>query len=99
MCAVDRIREDGTLFDTIRFPGRENPNSKSFLGMTLGLDTPPKYNLFIYGLFRTRLIKSALPIPLIVSGDRWFLSQFALAARFRYIDDAVRLLADPSWRL
>lgn len=91
MCAVDRIREDGTLFDTIRFSGSRNPNRKSFLGMTLALDTPVKYNLFIYGLFRTRLIKSALPIPIIVSGDRRFLSQFALAARFRYIDSMLHI--------
>jgi glycosyltransferase involved in cell wall biosynthesis len=89
MCAVERTWEDRTLFDTVRFSGRKNPNCKSFLGMALGLATSLKYNLFMYGLFRTRLIKSALPIPIIESGDRWFLSQFALAARFRYVDSVL----------
>lgn len=91
MCAVKRIWEDGTLFDTVRFSGTRNPNSKSFLEMTLGLATSLKYNLFIYGLFRTRLIKTALPAPIIESGDRWFLSQFALATRFRYVDSMLHV--------
>jgi glycosyltransferase involved in cell wall biosynthesis len=91
MCAVDRTWKDGTLFDTVRFSGRKNPNRKSFLGMALGLATSLKYNLFIYGLFRTRLIKSALPIPIVESGDRWFLSQFALTTKFRYIDSVLHI--------
>lgn len=89
MCAVDRIWKDGTLFDTVRFSDSRNPNRKSFLGMTLGLASSLKYNLFMYGLFRTRLIKLALPTPTIESGDRWFLSQFALAARFCYVDSVM----------
>jgi glycosyltransferase involved in cell wall biosynthesis len=91
MCAVRRNWDDGTLLDTIRFTGRRNPNCKSYLGMALGLSTLLKYNLFIYGVFRMRLIKSALPAPLMESGDRWFLSQFALAARFRYIDRVLHI--------
>ncbi len=91
MCAVERIWMDGVLFDTVRFSGSKNPNAKSFLGMALGLATSLKYNLFVYGLFRTRLIKSALPPPLIESGDRWFLSQFALATRFRYVDSILHI--------
>ena len=91
MCAVKRIREDGTLLDTIRFSGRTNPNSKSFLGMTLALDTPLKYNLFIYGIFRARLIKPAFPLQAELCGDRRFLSQFALAARFAYVDSVLHI--------
>lgn len=100
MCAVERTWEDGTSFDTIRFSGSRNPNRKSFLGMALGLATSLKYNLFIYGLFRTRLIKSALPIPIIESGDRWFLSQFALSGRFRYVDSVlhIRMHHDKSYQ-
>jgi glycosyltransferase involved in cell wall biosynthesis len=91
MCAVNRTWEDGTLLDTVRFTGRRSPNCKSYLAMALGLSTALKYNLFIYGVFRTRLIKSALPVPIMESGDRWFLSQFALAARFRYIDSVLHV--------
>lgn len=91
MCAVDRIWKDGTLVDTVRFSGSRNPNRKSFLGMTLGLASSLKYNLFMYGLFRTQLIKSALPVPMVESGDRWFLSQFALAARFCYVDSVLHI--------
>jgi len=91
MCAVDRNNSDGTLCDTIQFCGKNNPNIKSFLSMTLALDTPLKYNLFIYGIFRTQLIRSAIPIPVIVSGDRRFLSQFALGTRFRYVDSVLHI--------
>jgi glycosyltransferase involved in cell wall biosynthesis len=86
MTAVDRVLKDGSLFDTINFLNAQNPNNKSRLGMALGLCSSLKYNLFIYGLFPTNLIKSAVPFPIVESGDRWFLIQFALASKFRYLD-------------
>jgi glycosyltransferase involved in cell wall biosynthesis len=92
MCAVNRIREDGSPLDSIHFHGYNNPNRKSYIGMAVALTSMQKYNLFIYGLFRTKLLKLAisqfLPIP---SGERWFLMQFALAFRFRYIDQALHV--------
>ena len=86
MSAVDRVRNDGTLFDEIRFSGKKNTNQKSSLGMSLGLLSSIKYNLFIYGIFRTRLLREILPIPMANSGDRWFLLKLALNSRFRYVD-------------
>lgn len=89
MCAVDRIRGDGTLSPagTVRFLGVDDPNKMTFLKMANKLALPLKYNFFIYGLFRTELLKSAIRlIPEIPSGDRWFLMQIALASRFHYVD-------------
>lgn len=92
MCAFDKKRTNGTLKDSIHFRGYQNPNRKGHLGMALALTSPLKYNVFIYGLFRTNLLRSAidqlLPIP---SGDRWFLIQFAMAYRFRYVDKSLHV--------
>ena len=35
MCAVDRVCEDGDIFDTIRFINTDNPNHKSYFQMFL----------------------------------------------------------------
>ena len=87
MCAVDRVLEDGTLFDTIRFCGKDDPNQKTYYQMVMGLASPRKYNLYIYGLFRTMLLRRAMPLfPEIIGNDRWFMFQIALATRFRYVD-------------
>jgi glycosyltransferase involved in cell wall biosynthesis len=90
MCAFDRLLPDGTRFDRIRFQGTADPNRKGFLGMALGLTSALKYNVYIYGLFRTSLLRSTIdqfmPIP---AGERWFLAQFSLAYRLRYVDQVL----------
>ena len=52
MCAVESVCEDGTTHRTVRFLGKDNPNSKGFLSMALALASPLKYNLYFYGLIR-----------------------------------------------
>ena len=92
MCAVECIREDGTSHSTIRFLGKDDPNSKNFLSMALGLVSPAKYNLFYYGLFRRELLLSAIELlPGIQASDRWLLLQISLASRFRYVDDVLHI--------
>jgi hypothetical protein len=89
MCAVQRILEDGSNVDTVRFSGKDNPNFKSHYQVLMGLTSPKKlkYNLFIYGLFRTSLLQKAfLLFPDVPLGDRLFMCQIALATRFRYVD-------------
>jgi glycosyltransferase involved in cell wall biosynthesis len=92
MCGVDLVLADGSYYDTIRFAGRNEPNSKSPIGLALRLASPLKYNYFMYGLFRTNLLRSAVSLLTIIpSGDRWFLLQIALAARFRYVDRVLHI--------
>ena len=89
MCAVDRISEDGKLFDTIRFVGPDDPHQKQHLNLCLAVTSPRKrkYNLFIYGLYRTDLVRQAyLSFPDILIADRLFIALLALVTRFRYVD-------------
>jgi glycosyltransferase involved in cell wall biosynthesis len=94
MSAVDRIWENGTALDSIRFTGRNNPNVKSFFQMLTGIISPKliKYNFYIYGLYRTSLLKKAIPLfPDVPLGDRLFICQIALATRFRYVDQMLHI--------
>jgi glycosyltransferase involved in cell wall biosynthesis len=92
MCAVESVYEDGTLHRTVRFSGKDDPNTKNFLSMALGLASPAKYNLFVYSLFRRELLLSAMEfVPAIQAYDRWLLLQISLASRFRYVDDILHI--------
>lgn len=92
MCAVERVREDGTPHGTIRFLGKDDPNCKDFLRMAIGLASPLKYNFYTYGLFRRELLQPAFRVTRgIQASDRWFLLQISLASRFRYVDDVLHI--------
>jgi len=87
MCAVERIRQNGELLDTVRFVGTDNPNHRTFYQMLQSVTSSKKYNLFIYGLFRTSLLKRAIQFaPEVPTLDRLFICQLALATKFRYVD-------------
>ncbi len=98
MCAVKRVFEDGTQLDVVRFHGQLNPNKLGRRQLLKQILRGAKYNLFIYGLFRTDLIKRAmLHFPLVLGGDRQFICQLALATRFRYVDEVLHIrLHEPS---
>lgn len=86
MCAFERIWDDASVFDTIRFDGEDNPNHRSYYQMLKGLTSGRKYNLYIYGLFNTRILKGAMKTCFDVPGwDRIFICQLALATPFRYV--------------
>ncbi len=88
MCAVDRRLPDGSPFDLIRFRGDMNPNGMGHLRLLGKILSGAKYNLFIYGLFRTPLLQRAMRhFPEVLGGDRQFISQMALACRFAYVDE------------
>lgn len=92
MCAVDRVCEDGNLFDTIHFSNTDNPNHQSYFQMLKGVTLGKKYNLYIYGLFRSRLLRQAmLYFPEVPWSDRLFICQLALATRFRYVDKVLHI--------
>jgi glycosyltransferase involved in cell wall biosynthesis len=91
MCAVDRVWENGEIFDTIRFINKDNPNHRSYYQMLKSLTSYKKYNLYIYGLFRTHLLRRAMFWPEVPGSDRLFMCQMALATRFRYVDRVLHI--------
>lgn len=87
MTALDRLSVDGRTMDTVRFAGRDDPNRRGYYGMLKGLCSNRKYNLYLYGLYRTEFLKKAAPLfPETLGGDRLFLCQIAAATRLRYVD-------------
>lgn len=85
MTAVDRVREDGTLYDQLRF---DDVNGRSHYELVRRLTSPHKINVFIYGLFRTALLQEAMKHqPEVQTWERLLLCQIALAAQFRYVDE------------
>lgn len=90
MCAVDRRLPDGSTFDLIRFLGDMNPNGMGHLRLLGKILSGAKYNLFIYGLFRTDILQPAMRrFPEVLGGDRQFICQLALARRFAYVDEVL----------
>ena len=87
MCATERLGDNSKLFDIIRFTGKANPNEMNYFRMALSLASTKKYNLYFYGLFRTKLLKDAAKqMPNTLGLDRLFICQVALATHLRYVD-------------
>ena len=92
MSAVDRVYEDGALLDTIRFKDKDDPNGRTYYQMMKSLTSSKKYNLYIYGLFRTQLLKQAIKfMPDVPGSDRLLICQMALATRFYYVDRVLHI--------
>ena len=90
MCAVERLLPDGSAYDLIRFTGHLDPNGRGSKWLLNRIMSGAKYNLFIYGLFRTPLLQRAMPqFQEVLGGDRLFISQMALACRFAYLDEVL----------
>lgn len=87
MCAVERVYPDGRPLDIIRFNGENDPNELSHMELVRRVLSRKKFNLFIYGLFRTELLRNAMRVfPDVLGGDRQFVAHLALATSFRYCD-------------
>lgn len=90
MCAVERQFPDGSPFDLIRFNGENDPSKMSHMELLRKILSGIKYNLFIYGLFRTHLLQLAMRnFPNVLGGDRLFICQIALACGFGYVDEVL----------
>jgi glycosyltransferase involved in cell wall biosynthesis len=90
MSAIDRVWDTGEPMDRIRFVDCDDVNRKGYYATTKGVTSTKKYNLFIYGLFRTELIKEAMRFtPEVPAWDRLVMCQIALATRFRYVDSVL----------
>ncbi len=96
MCAVDLIMEGGKPVKTIQYKGKDDPNRMGYYQMLMGLTGTGKYkrkyNLYIYGLFRTDLLRQAMRFFIdTLFADRIFLCQIALITRFRYVDRVLHI--------
>jgi glycosyltransferase involved in cell wall biosynthesis len=88
MCGTDLRDEAGKRIDVIRFEGRADPNGLPPSRLGALVLTPRKYNYFIYGLYRTEILRKGMKtFPPVLGGDRIFVAQFAIGHRFRYVDD------------
>jgi glycosyltransferase involved in cell wall biosynthesis len=89
-CAVDLIDDDGVPQGRITFDGGDDPNRRSYWEMAHGLVTPRKYNLWVYGLFRTPVLRAAIdPLPDMRAWDRWLILVVALGVRLRYVSQVL----------
>lgn len=88
MGAVRMVNEDGSLINEIEFTGKDNPDQKNFFNMVTTVAIPPqKHNLFIYGLFRTEILKKAMDgFNDDSCRDRLLLCLIALTAGFKHVD-------------
>jgi glycosyltransferase involved in cell wall biosynthesis len=91
MSGIQLVNVNGETINSIRFLGDKNPNKMNHYQMLIGLTASgkkkEKYNLYIYGLFRTQLLKESIPfLPNTLYADRLFMCHMALATQFRYVD-------------
>lgn len=87
MSSLHRVREDGTFFDKVIYAGQDDLTGLGyrdvFRRMAKIYPSPPVH-LFIYGLFRTELLKKLLqqPFQKSIAPDRIFMCEAALATHF-----------------
>lgn len=87
MCAVERIHENQTTLDVVKYSGNSDPNRMSNFRLAMALAAGRPYHLYIYGLYRLSFLRRAFQgFPKAPAGDRMFVCQAALATRFRYVD-------------
>jgi glycosyltransferase involved in cell wall biosynthesis len=96
MSAIDVVRENGELQAQYRFAGNNDVNNLSRYSTSKRIGESKLY-YFIYGVFRTDLLREAMRVaPSVPLWDMIMMSQIALATRFRYVDSVLhtRLVHD-----
>ncbi|MEW6533339.1 MAG: glycosyltransferase family A protein [Thermodesulfobacteriota bacterium] len=93
MCAIDVLDEHAKPLYTVRFEGAGNPNNMSRYELYKKMNVWTTYHFYIYGLFRTELLRKAFPLidPHSWAPDIMFMCQIALATRFRYVDQVLHV--------
>ena len=86
--ALERINEDGSKCDTIRFFENENLNNISQIKLVFRAVTTENVCYWIYGLYRTEYIKSIFneKIPQVFGSDLIFITHVFMTCRVRYVD-------------
>ncbi len=96
----DNTAFNGTYFDSTAFEveAENNPNNMTYLQMLTAFSTHIShtwipYHCFIYGLYRTDILKLLLevPIPKVPAADRLFMCQVALATQIRYVNQILHI--------
>ncbi|MEW6112520.1 MAG: glycosyltransferase family A protein, partial [Thermodesulfobacteriota bacterium] len=62
MCAIDVLDEHAKPLYTVRFEGAGNPNNMSCYELYKKMNVWTTYHFYIYGLFRTELLRKAFPL-------------------------------------
>ena len=95
MCAIHRIRPDGDEVDVIRFAGENDPWTLGRRGtakaLAAGYANKLYFHLYLYAMYRTDLMLRATPYSAlsVPHPDRVFMCQFALATRWRFVDEVL----------
>ncbi|MBA2525970.1 MAG: glycosyltransferase family 2 protein [Pyrinomonadaceae bacterium] len=92
MSAVERRYEDGGIKDVVRYTGDAEPSRMSNYRLAAALTAGSMHHLYIYGLFRTDFLRRAFcNYPQVKGPDRLFMTQIALATKFRYVDEILHV--------
>jgi glycosyltransferase involved in cell wall biosynthesis len=93
MTALKRVHEDGTVLDEIRWSGRQDPSTLPRLKLAFATAKGDRrYYFYIYGLYRRELLIAAFDrLPPVKGSDHLFVTQVALATRFRYVDEILHI--------
>ena len=93
-CAIKRENPDGSLKDIIRFDEKYNTSRFSHWKVAIKLLSPnrqiksQKYNLFIHGVFKYKVVNDILDLEneVLKYRERSFLAPISLAYKFVFID-------------
>ena len=92
MTALRRVHEDGTIKDEIRWSGRSDPSALPRLKLAFATAKGDSYYFYIYGLYRRDLLTATFHrLPAVKGSDHLFVTQIALATRFRYVDQILHV--------
>lgn len=88
LCGMRRLLDNKSEYDVIRFSGKADPSRMSHFQLGMALAAGKKYNIYLYGLYRTEFLRlAAQRLPSVQGCDRLFASQVALATKFSYVDE------------
>ncbi len=88
LTGVDRVHDDFTPLDSIRFSGVLDPSRTPHWRAAMNCASGVPYHLGVYGLWRLDFMRRVFRgFPLFFAADRLFICGVALATRFTYLDD------------
>lgn len=88
MSSVSRVDEEGLLVDKILLRGKNDLTNLDYISVAKKLLTGVRIHLYIYGLFRTKIIKKIMSrsFPQCIAGDRILITELALFTHFYSAD-------------
>ena len=105
MSATELVLEDHSHFGEVRYQGIADPNNMSHFKLMMrsaGLGRGrKKYAVYIYGLYRRELLKSAMRyFEDTLFSDRLFVTLMTLITRFRYVDETLYIkMRHPKYKI